>query len=417
MDVQTISAIVFIVVLTIYLVLVRKKLVLQKILFPFLYLILYRSKFGLRFMSNFPRKHPTLVKWLGTIGVVVGFIGMVFISITLVITFSNMLTTPGAPSGVAPVLPIRVRGAVYVPFFYWIISIFVIATVHEFAHGVVSNRYKIPVKSSGFAFFGILLPVIPAAFVEPNEGVLKRKPAWQKLAVFAAGPFSNILLACLFLGVLIVAGLGSNVMYSAAGVEILELEESDRLFDLDKGDVIIGINDIPVHTLYDLQIFLRNQTPYDFVTLNLDRGDVVVELTSHPNNESAGYLGVILQPVISSNGDFYEFVQPAYFWLFGNVHSFPELFPDSSGILQVLIKALGGFGFNVFGLFDWLFLLNIGIGLFNLVPLGIVDGGMMLQIVLLSAFKKNKSMANKIWKFISLGFLFLILFMLVMSFL
>jgi membrane-associated protease RseP (regulator of RpoE activity) len=52
-------------------------------------------------------------------------------------------------------------------------------------------------------------------------------------------------------------------------------------------------------------------------------------------------------------------------------------------------------------------LLNLGIGLFNLVPLGPVDGGRMLRLVLHKFFEKKR--ADKIWKNISVFFLTIIL--------
>jgi len=55
----------------------------------------------------------------------------------------------------------------------------------------------------------------------------------------------------------------------------------------------------------------------------------------------------------------------------------------------------------------WLYLLNIGIGLFNLVPLGPIDGGLMMKEVLKKWF--NKKTAKKIFSFISSAFLIMIL--------
>ena len=61
----------------------------------------------------------------------------------------------------------------------------------------------------------------------------------------------------------------------------------------------------------------------------------------------------------------------------------------------------------VFELFRWLFILNIGIGLFNLVPLGPIDGGRMLKVVLDKKFRKETS--AKLFKWISIFFLVIIL--------
>ena len=56
----------------------------------------------------------------------------------------------------------------------------------------------------------------------------------------------------------------------------------------------------------------------------------------------------------------------------------------------------------------WLFVLNLGIGLFNLVPLGPIDGGRMLQLAMHKIFRNEKK-GDKAWKYISMLFLALIL--------
>ena len=60
----------------------------------------------------------------------------------------------------------------------------------------------------------------------------------------------------------------------------------------------------------------------------------------------------------------------------------------------------------LFGLLYWLFLLNIGIGLFNLLPIGPIDGGRMLQLVFKKIFKQEQG--QKVWRFVSIIFLLLV---------
>src|SRR3989344_169747 len=67
------------------------------------------------------------------------------------------------------VLPFKAKGTFYLPVFFWVLSIFVFSVVHEFCHGLLARRHGIPVKSSGFAFLAVLIPILPAAFVEPEE--------------------------------------------------------------------------------------------------------------------------------------------------------------------------------------------------------------------------------------------------------
>jgi membrane-associated protease RseP (regulator of RpoE activity) len=67
------------------------------------------------------------------------------------------------------------------------------------------------------------------------------------------------------------------------------------------------------------------------------------------------------------------------------------------------------------GLFYWLYVLNLGIGLFNLVPLGPIDGGRMLLAVLKKKYPEQKALS--IWKAVSSFFLMIILINLVFAFL
>ena len=178
----------------------RKQIDIQNIFFPFLYFMMYRTKWGLAWMDQLGKKHPKGIKLLADMGIVIGFLGMGFITYLLIDNLRKLIFIPGTPPGVMPVLPIKAAGVFYVPFFYWIISIFVIAAIHEYAHGVVARAHKIRVLSSGIAFLNILIPIVPAAFVEPDEKQITKRKAREQLGVFAAGPFANILLfAALYL--------------------------------------------------------------------------------------------------------------------------------------------------------------------------------------------------------------------------
>jgi len=65
-------------------------------------------------------------------------------------------------------------------------------------------------------------------------------------------------------------------------------------------------------------------------------------------------------------------------------------------------------------LFFWLFVLNLGVGLFNLVPLGPIDGGRMLLAVL-QKFTHEKR-ASAIWKSVSVGLLCVLITNVVVAF-
>ncbi|MBI2151413.1 site-2 protease family protein, partial [Candidatus Woesearchaeota archaeon] len=63
------------------------------------------------------------------------------------------------------------------------------------------------------------------------------------------------------------------------------------------------------------------------------------------------------------------------------------------------------------GFWKWLFLLSVGIGMFNLLPLPIVDGGRMAQVALKSI--KGEEKGEKRYKQLSAFFLLILLLNLV----
>jgi membrane-associated protease RseP (regulator of RpoE activity) len=386
MDFQIISAIVFIVILSIILYIKKDKIELQKIFWPILYFALLRTKFGLKFMEKTAKKHPVFWKTFSVLGIITGFLGMILIVISLFDSLINLFLTPNAPAGVAPVLPVPIKGAIYVPFFYWIICIFIIAIVHEFAHGIISNLHGIKVKSSGFAVMGLLLPIVPAAFVEPDEKKLDRKSLWKQLGVFAAGPFANIVLGLIAL--LVLSTIFPPIVNSATentGIYISNvLNETPAYYsNLSVGEVILSVDDVDTLDMSVFRDVLANKTQGDNVVIVTNASVYNVTLGTNPDNSDSAFLGITPSQDSIIKKEFTD--------------KYGEYSP-------IIINSLSTF-------FFWLFLLNIGVGLFNLVPLGPIDGGRMLRIILLKIFKNDSEKAEKIWKYVALFFLSIILYM------
>ena len=244
MSIDSLAAVIFILSISYFLWANRSKVEFQKALFPILYVIMYRSTFGLKGMKRLADRFPRLLRLLGGTGTVIGFIGMAVIAIELIRTTILLFISTDPLPGIQPVLPIEAKGVFFIPFIYWIISIFSIALVHEFAHGILANVHKIPVKSSGFAFLSILVPIIPAAFVEPDETLLRKKPNRQQLAVFAAGPFSNILFAALVFGLFFAISPVLDAAYEPKGVELLSASNASYNAGLREGDIVVSMNEI-----------------------------------------------------------------------------------------------------------------------------------------------------------------------------
>ena len=382
MDLQTIGAFAFILLMVVFLYFQRKNIKIQKILYPIFYLLLLKSKFGISFMDKFARRFSKQLKYLGYAAVVLGFLGMAVISYSLVGNIYNLLTKPAATPGVGLVLPFKIKGAFFVPFFYWIISIFVIAVVHEFSHGIIARKYGMKIKSSGLAFLAVLVPIVPAAFVEPDEKELKKKPHKEQLSVFAAGPFSNIVLAFVVLGIaLFVFFPISNKIMELNGVEVTGFVEGKYPAEkagLAKGEVIKEIDGTAITLVGNFSKLMEEKRPGDNIFVKTDKASYNINLAANPENKSMAYLGVYIQ--------------------------------QNQKIKDSVIKSYGNFIPNsllwFIGLLYWLFVLNLGIGLFNLVPIGPIDGGRMMQLVCHRLFDKERG--DWIWKRISIFFLLLV---------
>ncbi|MBI2508287.1 site-2 protease family protein [Candidatus Woesearchaeota archaeon] len=339
-------------------------------------MILYRTKIGLLLMDKIAKKHSKLVSAFAYFSIAAGFAGMATILILLVNGTYNFLFA-GAPPPVAPLFPgVRtVPGLPELSFFHWIIAIFILAGVHEFSHGLIARLHDIKVKSSGFAVFSFLLPVIPAAFVEPDEKELASKKSREQLGVLGAGSASNLITAGVFfmLFILVMAPIVSSITISE-GVVIRGINEGSPASNAGIGtdEKILSINNVDVRNIEDFIEFLSGIKPGD--TLQLETDKRVYNLEAGENN-GKGYLGLSFSPerqyIDNKSGFFGKFIS----W-----------------------TAL---------LFFWIFAANLGVGLFNLLPMGPLDGGKMFYLLCLKVFKKE-NIAKKIWISASLFCLMLI---------
>ncbi|HLG23999.1 MAG TPA: site-2 protease family protein [Candidatus Nanoarchaeia archaeon] len=392
MDFQSIAAIIFIVLLTIYVYAKRSKLETKSLIPYVLYFSMYRARWGLKLMDSWAKKFPKTTRALGYIGIVVGFIGMAFICFTLVQNLYHIFTKPAATAGVGIVLPVKAKGVFYVPFFYWIISIFVIAVVHEFAHGLIARAHNMKVKSSGFAFLGLIVPIIPAAFVEPDEKQLRKRPHKEQLSVFAAGPFSNVITA--FAVFAIAAFLLTPVIdgfVKADGIKITDYTKGDEKFPTELSGISIGeiikeVDGKPVLYVDNLSTTFKAKKPGDSVIITTDKQSYELKLAANPENKSAAYMGAYLEQSTRIDD--------------GVKAKYGTFLPNS--LLWF------------YGLLIILFILNLGIGLFNLVPIGPLDGGRMMQLAAIKIF--GVKTGNKVWAYVGFFFLGLILINVVAGF-
>lgn len=387
MDPQLIAFLVFILLLGIFLIKKRKSVKIQSLVPYFLYVIMYRTKKGLGIIEKLSKKKK-LLRIIQPISITIGFAGMLLVAYFLIFNIFKSLTGVSQP-GVAVVLPFRAKGVFYVPFLYWIISIFILAVVHEFSHGIYSRLHKVKLKSTGFAFLSLIVPILPAAFVEPDEKQLNKKKLNQKLSILSAGPFSNIVLAFIVLGIiaLVAVPISKNVI-DYNGVKIVSFGQGPAEEYLHQGDTIKQIDNSTIKTIQDFVGTMRTKKPNQTIILSTDKAEYNITLSKNPKNKSMAFLGVSVTQNKKIKPEFEKrygvFIPQAILWFFGLLY--------------------------------WLYLLNLGIGLFNLVPIGPIDGGRMVYY-LIEHKTKNKQRAMKIFNLISSFFLLILFINILLSFL
>ena len=365
---------IFYLFIILFIVLHRKKIDVQgKIIF------LYRTKLGIAWMDKYSTKYREWVILSGYIGIGVGFIGMLFISFFLIKNIYDLIMVPQAASGVSLVLPgINVPGLGILPFWHWLVAIFVIAVVHEFSHGIVARAHNVEVKNTGVVFFG---PII-GAFVEPNEKKMGKEKDTVQYSILAAGAFSNIILA-------MVAFLLLTFVLNPIQAEITEtkgftfesyynMSYPFAVAGIAVGTVITGIDGKQTTNFQEFSEGLVNKKPGDSVVVEAGGKTYTLTLAANPEQPEKGFLGImgIKNEVVA---------KPAF---------------------QAGIGIVGYYAVDVGATFlRWLFLLSFGIGLFNLLPLPIVDGGRMVQTFM----HKLKGAENGEKRYRQIGMFFLLL--------
>ncbi len=344
-------------------------------------IFLYRTKVGLHWMDKYSAKFHEWVILFGYIGMGAGFVGLVVISYVLIHNLYSLITQPEAVSGVSLVLPgVHVPGLGVLPFWYWILAIFAIAVIHEFSHGIVARAHNIPVKNTGLVFFGPIL----GAFVEPDEKKLRSEKDIVQYSVLAAGSFANVALA-------VVAILFLN--FAFLPLQESMVESTGFTFDayvdetmpaakagIKPGTIITGIGDLPTKNFQEFSDELLFYKPGETIAIQTKEKEYSLVLAANPDHPRKSFLGI-------------KDIR--------NEFNIKENFQQGAGKAAYLV--LDWFT----GFLRWLFLLSVGIGLFNLLPLPIVDGGRMAQVFLhkLRGLERGELLYRKV----SLFFLLILL--------
>lgn len=351
--------------------------------------LMWRTKRGLGILDRLTGLSRRWWKAFAFAGAGVCSILMVLIFLNLTdkaigIINSIISPPPGGGVGVPAIVPIvpgwTIPFKLIVPVLIGIATVFL---VHEPAHGITARRVGLPVKSTGL----FLLAVIPGAFVEPDEDKLKESPVSDRLQVYGAGSFANVLFGLLCFGLILI------LINPLPGLYVVGVDENAPASgNLQPGMRLMKIghekeNLIEINTWQIFDNFMKNTEPGDNITLVTDEGDFRMTLENHPD-ENVGYIGVVAVESASRLELATSRLTPLFiFW------KTPSGGRGSVGFMQLFFGYEYSYDYHVPGfiisVLFWMSLLNIGIGLVNILPLKPLDGGHIAECLSEKASSKK----------------------------
>lgn len=424
------------------------------------WLILYKTKWGIRAIEHVGGKYKKTLKFLSYISVGLGYLLMVGITYLIVrivylyLAFPTIIKTIKVPP-IMPLVPYftelpGLKGMFPTFYFvYFILAIIIVASVHEFAHGIFMKRYGIKIKSTGLAFLKYL-PAILGAFVEQDEKSMGKKKKFEQMTVLSAGTFANTITTLLFFIFLVVFFTGTfnptGIIFDDYAYEIVNISSittingiqvlnpsSDRIAELaedatfnnitakernyagikafvDENRIvlyhntpaikegiqnpIIEIEKNKIVSLGDLQKTLNKYSPGDAINVKskteggLQEYEII--LGANPDNPEEAWLGI-------------GFLNKAGGGITGKVYGALSSFKKPNVYYE---SKIGEFGWFIYNLLWWILLINLAVALFNMLPLGGLDGGGFFYLTML-AITKSEKVAQKSYKVLTYFFLLL----------
>ncbi len=434
---------------------------------------LYKTSWGIKLINIIGNKYKRTLKFLSYVSIVLGYFLMAGILYLIGNTFWSYLTRPEmvelirAPP-LAPLIPyfpaIFGLSDFFPPLYavYFIVAILIVATVHEFSHGIFAKRYGVKIKSTGFAFLKYF-PVILGAFVEQDEKDMTKRKKFEQMSILSAGVFANVLIGIIFFIILIgyfnfaftasgfvpnsyayslveistitfVNGLAlEKPSYNTLIASVENLKENETDFIKIKTDekeylatkvflgvqnqsknyialyedapainaglegFIVGINNVKITDVESLSNELNKYSPGEKIIVRTrDDGhfeEYGIILGENPSDKNLPYIGI-------------SFVKERNFILKESAHFFTSL-KSKNLYFKENTYYQAKFGFSEFGyyLIWWIVLINILVALFNMLPLGMLDGGRFFYLSIWKITGSEK-FAKKSFSFLTYLILF-----------
>jgi len=341
-------------------------------------LIIRRTEKGIEVITKLAKKYRKFLFYVGNFAVVFGIIASILGLGYLI--YKTFLLEPSAGIILPTVGSYQYPGPVFsVPFWYWIIAIFIVVTVHEPMHALFARLEKVKIKNMGVFLF-LVIPL--GAFADPDEKQIK-KLSWEgKLRIFAAGSFGNMVVAVIFIALLMSFSHLTSLIMTGDGVIFNTTIPETGAHEVGLSGIIKEINGNTVNSMSNFIDAMQDVKPGDVLEIKTTEGSYLVKTTENPDVQNQAFIGINMPRT--------------YYVYTGLMRNFGVV---SDGTIRIMSW--------VTGLLGWILIINFGVGLFNLFPLKPLDGGLMLEEIL-THFFKGKNVKNVV-NIISLVILFLIL--------
>ena len=350
------NAIIYVLIAWVVILAIAKALKLEKHGFTVkAYSLTYKNTQVQSVLSKMLTRTKRGIRVFADVSVIAGFLMMGFAFWFLLSNISNFFVEPTEFAELTVLIPgVTLTSASAI--LYFLLSIPIVLVIHEGAHGIVATLEKIKIKTGGFAIFIALF----AGFVEPDEKEFDDARKISKLRVIGAGATSNVIFAFALGAILLTNPLFALILpepflewfYDAPdGVGIISIIEGSgaEKAGLQKNDVITGIDGIPIITPVDFQ--KADLKPGDIVTVTVQRDgqllQLPVEIMPSPDDPDKGLVGIMRDSA---------FYKPVY--------NFIEWDPQVSMFLL------------------WLWMISFFIGIINMLPLPILDGGKFIYTII-----------------------------------
>lgn len=300
------------------------------------------------------------------VSVVAGFIMMGFAFWFLIDNIVKFIFSPADAAELTVLIPgVTLTSASAIAGF--LLSLPIVLVVHEGAHGIVATLEKIKIKSGGFAVFIAIF----AGFVEPDEEEFEKAKKISKLRVISAGATANVIFALALGLILLTNPLFAiilpepilDVFYeSPGGVKVLGImdgfgaQKAGMMVD----DIIIKINGTNISSAIDLQNMALSSGYTAPISVLRNGTEMIfpVEILPSPDNPQKGLMGI---------------TQDNAFFI--PVWNFIEWDP------QISIYLL------------WLWMISFFIGIINMLPLPILDGGKFIHSLIVDKMSESRTNA------------------------